>query len=213
MAGRFRGALGRRHAGSQKPKPEGKTWLNEYGDVVSHAQTVVERFIPVDADTITYRATVTDPLVYSRPWTIELPLKRQPEELLEVACHEDNADLQHLKEVRDAWRAEQAGEAAVSDANRRITVWTAMGALIATWMSVPSIAHHSFAAEYDQNKPINMTGTVTLMKWSNPHGWLYMDITGADGKTVNWSFELTSTNALIRAGWKKDDVPPAPVAH
>jgi hypothetical protein len=88
----------------------GKTWLNEYGDVVSHAETVVERFIPVDADTITYRATVTDPLVYTRPWTIEMPLKRQPEEILEVACHEDNADLQHLKEVRDAYRAQQARE-------------------------------------------------------------------------------------------------------
>jgi hypothetical protein len=87
----------------------GKTWLNEYGDIVSHAETVVERFIPVDADTITYRATVTDPLVYTRPWTIEMPLKRQAEELLEVACHEDNADLQHLKDVRDAWRAQQKG--------------------------------------------------------------------------------------------------------
>ena len=86
----------------------GKTWLNEFGDVVSHAETVVERFIPVDADTITYRATVTDPLVYTRPWTIEMPLKRQPDEILEVACHEDNADLQHLKEVRDAYRAQQA---------------------------------------------------------------------------------------------------------
>ncbi|HEX5111139.1 MAG TPA: hypothetical protein VFV95_21955 [Vicinamibacterales bacterium] len=82
----------------------GKTWLNEVGDIVSHAETVVERFTPVDADRITYRATVTDPLVYTRPWTIEVPLNRQTDELLEVACHEDNQDLQHLKEVRDAAR-------------------------------------------------------------------------------------------------------------
>jgi hypothetical protein len=85
----------------------GKTWLNEVGDVVSHAQTVVERFIPLDGDNVTYRATVTDPIVYTRPWTIEIPLSRQQDELLEVACHEDNGDMQHLKEVRDAYRAEQ----------------------------------------------------------------------------------------------------------
>jgi hypothetical protein len=82
----------------------GKTWLNEVGEIVSHAETVVERFIPVDADKVTYRATVTDPLVYTRPWTIEVPLNRMQDELLEVACHEDNQDLQHLKEIRDAAR-------------------------------------------------------------------------------------------------------------
>jgi hypothetical protein len=85
----------------------GKAWLNEVGEIVSHAEHVVERFIPVNADTITYRATVTDPLVYTRPWTIEFALNRQDEEILEVACHEDNQDLEHLKEVRDEYRARQ----------------------------------------------------------------------------------------------------------
>jgi hypothetical protein len=88
----------------------GKTWLNEVGEIVSHAQQVVERFTPVDADTIQYEATVTDPIVYTRPWTIAIPLNRQSGELLEVACLEDNQDLQHLKDVRDAVRAE-TGEA------------------------------------------------------------------------------------------------------
>lgn len=82
----------------------GKTWLNEVGEIVSHAETVVERFIPVNDRLVTYRATVTDPIVYTAPWTIEIPLNRQDDELLEVACHEDNQDLQHLKEVRDAAR-------------------------------------------------------------------------------------------------------------
>ncbi|MGE3843651.1 MAG: hypothetical protein AB7I50_18930 [Vicinamibacterales bacterium] len=85
----------------------GKTWLNEVGDIVSHAETVVERFTPVDADTINYEATVTDPVVYTRPWTIAMPIKRQRSELLEVACLEDNQDLAHLKEVRDAARAQK----------------------------------------------------------------------------------------------------------
>ena len=53
---------------------------------------------------------MTDPIVYTRPWTIEIPLNRQQDELLEVACHEDNQDLQHLKEVRDEYRAEQKKE-------------------------------------------------------------------------------------------------------
>jgi hypothetical protein len=88
----------------------GKTWLNEVGEIVSHAETVVERFIPESADRIIYRATVTDPIVYTRPWTIEIPLNRQDDELLEVACHEDNQDLEHLKEVRDAARAERNKE-------------------------------------------------------------------------------------------------------
>lgn len=88
----------------------GKTWLNERGDVVSYAETVVETFEPQDANTIDYRATVTDPIVYTAPWTIEMRLGRTDDEILEVACHEENQDLQHLKDVRDAWRADQAGQ-------------------------------------------------------------------------------------------------------
>src|SRR5262245_23490306 len=88
----------------------GKAWLNEVGDIVSHAEHVVERLTPTDADNVIYRATVTDLVAYTRPWTIEIPLRRQQDELLEIACHEDNQDLQHLKEVRDAYRAEQKKE-------------------------------------------------------------------------------------------------------
>ena len=82
----------------------GKAWLNEVGEILSHAAFVVERLTPVDADRIDYQATVSDPLVYTRPWTIAFALNRQGE-LLEVACHEDNQDLQHMKDVRDAARA------------------------------------------------------------------------------------------------------------
>jgi hypothetical protein len=88
----------------------GKAWLNEVGDVVSHAEHVVERFTPTDVGKINYRATVADPIVYTRPWTIEIPLSRQDDELLEVACHEDNGDLQNLKNVRDEYRAQQKKE-------------------------------------------------------------------------------------------------------
>ena len=83
----------------------GRAWLNEVGEIVSHAERVIERLTPIDADTIQYEATVSDPLVYTRPWTIAFPLNRQKDELLEVACHEDNQDLQHLKDIRDEARA------------------------------------------------------------------------------------------------------------
>lgn len=88
----------------------GKTWLNEVGDVMSYAAHIVERFTPVDTNRVIYRATVTDPIPYSKPWTIEIPVNRKAEELLEVACHEDNGDLQHLKDVRDEYRAKQKKE-------------------------------------------------------------------------------------------------------
>ena len=81
----------------------GKPWLNEVGEITSHALTVVERFTPVNANTIVYRATLTDPLVYTRPFTVEVQFNRDPNgEMLEVACHEDNQDLRHMKDVKDA---------------------------------------------------------------------------------------------------------------
>ena len=95
----------------------GKTWLNEVGEIVSHAERVVERFTPINGDRINYQATVSDPLVYTRPWTIALPLNRQKDELLEVACHEDNQDLQHMKDVRDAARAKTLGARAKARSN------------------------------------------------------------------------------------------------
>jgi hypothetical protein len=90
----------------------GKPWLNEVGDVISHTATIVERFTPVNANRIDYQVTVTDPSVYTRPWTAQIPINRQPGEMLEVACLEDNQDLKHLKEVRDEARAKAAAEGA-----------------------------------------------------------------------------------------------------
>jgi len=81
--------------------------LQLVGDVITHAQTVVETFTPVGPDRIIYRATVADPIAYTRPWTIEVPMNKKRDELLEVACHEDNGDLQHLKDVRDEARAKK----------------------------------------------------------------------------------------------------------
>ncbi len=80
----------------------GKTWLDEGGEIVSYAEHVVERFTPVGPDTVNYEAIVTDPVVYTRPWTIAFPMKREKFELREAACHEEDHDLPHLKILKDA---------------------------------------------------------------------------------------------------------------
>lgn len=80
----------------------GKTWLNEAGEIVSYAEHVVERFTPTGPNAVRYEATVTDPVVYTRPWTIAFTMNRQNNDLIEVACHEEDRDLPHLKAVKDA---------------------------------------------------------------------------------------------------------------
>jgi len=68
-------------------------------------------------------------------------------------------------------------------------------------------AHHAFSAEFDENKPVKLTGKITEMRWSNPHAWIYIDVAGADGKVVNWAFETGGVNALYRRGWRREDLP------
>jgi hypothetical protein len=86
----------------------GKTWLNEGGEIVSHAEHVVERFTPVGPDTVNYEAVIDDPVVYTRPWTLAFPTKRESKfELREAACHEEDRDLPHLKALKDAAAAKK----------------------------------------------------------------------------------------------------------
>jgi Family of unknown function (DUF6152) len=70
-------------------------------------------------------------------------------------------------------------------------------------VAAPLLAHHSFAAEYDSSKKVELKGVVTKFEWMNPHAHFYLDVTDKDGKVANWNLELASPNMLVRNGWRR----------
>ena len=80
-----------------------------------------------------------------------------------------------------------------------------IGLLVA---AAPAFAHHGFASEFDQTRPLKLKGTVTKWEVTNPHSWIHMDVKGDDGKVVSWMIEAGSPNNLYRLGFTKDALPP-----
>jgi hypothetical protein len=94
----------------------------------------------------------------------------------------------------------------------RTTLWLAILALGTGLFALPSAAHHSFPAQYDADKPVTLTGTVTNVEWMNPHMLFYIDVVDeTSGEVVNWTLEMGSPNSLMRLGWSRDSMQPGDV--
>jgi hypothetical protein len=81
-------------------------------------------------------------------------------------------------------------------------------ASVAALLMTPALAHHSFYAEFDQDKTVTLEGTVVKMEWVNPHSWLHMDVVNAKGEKEVWKVEGGSPAVLLRLGWTRDSIPP-----
>jgi hypothetical protein len=85
----------------------------------------------------------------------------------------------------------------------KVSVGLVAGVALLAFPAGAAFAHHSFAAQYDANKPITLKGTVSKVEWTNPHARFYVDVRDENGAVTNWNLELASPNVLVRNGWSR----------
>ena len=164
---------------------------------------VVERFSRVDARTLLYRFTVEDPATWAQPWTGEYawPATNQP--IYEYACHEANYALGDILRGARTTRGGRARPKAteVSDHDENSVVPDSSCAL--RGLFAPAAAHHAFGGEFDANRPVLLKGKIVKVEWVNPHAWIHVEVTKADGSKEVWMVEGGSPNSLLRHGVNK----------
>jgi hypothetical protein len=98
-------------------------------------------------------------------------------------------------------------EGEVMKVNRKSKLLSAIALFSATFLSGVATAHHSLVGEFDTSVDLEVRGAITKVEWTNPHIWIYLDVTNDKGEKVKWECEMGSPNQLIRQGWKKEDLP------
>jgi uncharacterized protein DUF6152 len=93
------------------------------------------------------------------------------------------------------------------DAMRTVLTAAGLGVLLVLLGAAQALAHHSFAGEFDINRPIELTGTVSKVEWINPHAWIHVDVKKRDGTIETWAIETGTPNTLLRRGLRKQDLP------
>ena len=183
---------------------------------------LIERFTRTGPDTLLYEFTITDPTTWTRPWSAAVPMKKTDEHIYEYACHEGNISMETM--LAAARQADKASDGAAKKTggtssprrNRRAWIRSIRGGDMRTNSRIVAVSAGLFSPSRRPPGPIiplpqNLSrqacdsgGSVTKMEWINPHAWIYIDVTGPDGKVETWGIEAGSPNVLLRRGFNKN---------